>query len=78
MRIIKYIFLLILLFSIAITVFVATQKSEFKVQRSYIIKVPKSVVFVGTNNSIYACDYYVFLEYSARMSLSIISGSRVA
>ena len=40
--------------------------------------VPKSVVFVGTNNSIYACDYYVFLEYSARMSLSIISGSRVA
>lgn len=40
--------------------------------------VPKSVVFVGTNNSIYACDYYVFLEYSARMSLSIVSGSRVA
>jgi hypothetical protein len=40
--------------------------------------VPKSVVLVGTNNSMYAMDYYVFLEYGARMSLSIISGSRVA
>ena len=40
--------------------------------------VPKSVVLVGTNNSMYAMDYYVFLEYSARMQLSIISGSRVA
>jgi hypothetical protein len=40
--------------------------------------VPKSVVLVGTNNSIYACDYYVFLEYQSSMRLSIISGSRVA
>ena len=40
--------------------------------------VPKSVVLIGTNNSMYAMDYYVMLEYSARMSLSIISGSRVS
>ena len=40
--------------------------------------VPKSVVLVGTNNSLFAMDYYVFLEFSARMSLSIISGSRVS
>ena len=40
--------------------------------------VPKSVVLVGTNNSMYAIDYYVFLEYQSAFSLSIISGSRVA
>ena len=40
--------------------------------------VPKSVVLVGTNNHLLAMDYYVMLEYSARMSLSIISGSRVS
>jgi hypothetical protein len=40
--------------------------------------VPKSVVLVGTNNSMYACDYYVFLEYQSSFSLSIISGTRVA
>lgn len=39
--------------------------------------VPKSVVLVGTNNSLFACDYYVYLEYSSSMRLSIISGSRV-
>ena len=40
--------------------------------------VPKSVVLIGTNNSMYAMDCYVMLEYSAHMSLSIISGSRVS
>ena len=40
--------------------------------------VPKSVVLVGTNNSVLAMDYYVFLEYSAALKISAISGSRVA
>ena len=40
--------------------------------------VPKSVVLVGTNNSVYACDYYVFLQYGAELGLNIISGSRVS
>ena len=40
--------------------------------------VPKSVVLLGTNNHLLAMDYYVMLDYSARMSLSIISGSRVS
>jgi len=51
MRIIKYIFLLILLVTFAISIFVATQKGDFYVQRDSIIKHPKSTVFN------YAYDY---------------------
>ncbi len=40
--------------------------------------VPKSVVLVGTNNSLYAMDYYVFLEYQSSLSISVLSGSRVS
>jgi hypothetical protein len=40
--------------------------------------VPKSVVLIGTNNSMYAVDYYVFLTYGAELGLNIISGSRVS
>jgi hypothetical protein len=40
--------------------------------------VPKSVVLIGTNNSMYAVDYYVFLTYSAELGINIISGSRVS
>ena len=50
MRIIKYIFLLILLAVIAISVYVATQKGNFDVSRSTIIDVPKSVVFNYVND----------------------------
>ena len=50
MKILKYIFLLILLAFFALTVFVATQKGDFNVTRSIIIKSPKSTVFNYVND----------------------------
>lgn len=45
MRILKYIFLLLLLFSLAFVVFVATQPGEYKVTRSKEINVAKDILF---------------------------------
>ncbi|RTY82182.1 transcriptional regulator [Flavobacterium sp. ZB4P23] len=50
MRIIKYLFLLLLLSLVALSIFVATQKGEFTVQRSHIINSPKSTVFNFVND----------------------------
>ncbi|HMI08030.1 MAG TPA: SRPBCC family protein [Flavobacterium sp.] len=50
MRILKYIFLLILLAFFALSVFVATQKGDFAVERSKIIKSPKATVFNYIND----------------------------
>ncbi len=50
MRILKYIFLLILLATFALSVFIATQKGDFYVERSMIIKSPKSTVFNFAND----------------------------
>lgn len=45
MRILKYLFLLLLLFLVAVTVFVATQKDTYQIERSHFVKLPKSVVY---------------------------------
>lgn len=50
MRILKYIFLLILLALVGITVYVATQKGDFEVTRSSVIKTPKNAVFEYVND----------------------------
>ena len=50
MRILKYIFLLILLAFIGITVYVATQKGNFEISKSNIIKVQRSTVFDYIND----------------------------
>src|ERR1043165_2275616 len=50
MRILKYIFLLLLLAFFALSVFVATQKGNFEVERSKIIKSPKATVFNYVND----------------------------
>lgn len=50
MRILKYIFLLILLALFATSVFIATQKGNFDVTRTAIIKSPKSTVFNYVND----------------------------
>lgn len=50
MRIVKYIFLLILLAIIGVSVYVATQKGDFVIERSTVIKVPKEVVFNYVND----------------------------
>lgn len=50
MRILKYILLLALLAVIGLSVYVATQDSEYKVKRSKVIKAQKSVVFSYVND----------------------------
>ncbi|SCY00239.1 SRPBCC family protein [Flavobacterium caeni] len=50
MRILKYIFLLLLLGFFALSVFVATQKGDFEVERSMIIKSPRTTVFNYVND----------------------------
>lgn len=50
MRILKYIFLLILLALVGTTVYVATQKGDFNVTKSYVIKTPRSTVFDYVND----------------------------
>jgi len=50
MRILKYIFLLILLAFIGVTVYVATQKGDFQVSKSMVIHSPKSIVFDYVND----------------------------
>lgn len=39
--------------------------------------VPKSVQVIGTNNSIHACDYWVFVEYGVEVSVDLLTGARV-
>jgi len=51
MRILKYLFLLLLLSLVALSIFVATQKGEFTVEKSKIIHSPKSAVFNYVNDA---------------------------
>ncbi|SHF72954.1 effector-binding domain-containing protein [Flavobacterium segetis] len=50
MRILKYLFLLVLLSFVAVTIFIATQKGEYTVEKSKIINSPKSTVFNFVND----------------------------
>ena len=50
MRILKYLFLLLLLSLVASSIFVATQKGDFTVERSKVINSPKEVVFNYVND----------------------------
>lgn len=50
MRILKYIFLLILLALVGITVYVATQKGDFEVTKSSLIKTQRTTVFDYVND----------------------------
>lgn len=50
MKIIKYIFLLVLLALVGISVYIATQNGHYTIKRSTYIKVPKEVVFNYVND----------------------------
>ena len=50
MKIIKYIFLLILLALVGISVYIATQNGEYTIKRNTFIKVPKEIVFNYIND----------------------------
>lgn len=51
MRILKYLFLLLLLSLVALSIFIGTQKGEFIVKRSKLINSPKSAVFSYVNET---------------------------
>lgn len=57
MRILKYIFLLLLLFSLAFVVFVATQPGEYKVTRSKEINVAKDILFNFVSDTTATADW---------------------
>ncbi|MEC5166053.1 effector-binding domain-containing protein [Flavobacterium sp. PL11] len=59
MRILKYLFLLVLLSFVAATIFIATQKGEYTVEKSKIINSPKSNVYNFVN------DYRNWGDFSA-------------
>ncbi|MDN3672476.1 transcriptional regulator [Flavobacterium branchiarum] len=59
MRILKYIFLLLLLSLVSLTVFVATQKGDFTVERSKVIKTQRTPLFNFVN------DYRNWEEFSS-------------
>jgi hypothetical protein len=50
MRILKYIFLLLLLFLIGLTVFVTTQKGDFDITRSKVIKANRTTIYNFVND----------------------------
>ncbi len=50
MRILKYIFLLIVLFAVAVSVFVATQKGDFTVTKTRLINTPGNIAFAYVND----------------------------
>ncbi|TDD94192.1 SRPBCC family protein [Flavobacterium cellulosilyticum] len=72
MRILKYLFLLLLLSIVALSIFVATQKGNFTVERSKVINSPRHSVFNYVNdlknwgewNSIAVEDSLINLTYS--------------
>jgi len=51
MRILKYLFLLLLLSLVALAIFIATQKGDFTVERSKLINSPKATVYNYVNDS---------------------------
>lgn len=51
MRILKYLFLLLLLSMVTLSIFIATQKGDFIVEKSKIINSPKAVVFNYVNDN---------------------------
>ncbi|WP_164998697.1 SRPBCC family protein [Flavobacterium sp. 140616W15] len=59
MRILKYIFLLLLLSLVSLTVFVATQKGDFTVERSKVIKIQRAPLFNFVN------DYRNWADFSS-------------
>ncbi len=76
MRILKYLFLLLLLSFVALSIFIATQKGVFTVEKSKIIDSPRSSVFSYANdlknwkdwNSLAVEDSLINITYSNKTS----------
>ena len=70
MRILKYIFLLLLLSLVALTIFIATQKGDFTVERSHIIKAPKNTVYQFVNDLRNWEDFATWISKDAASNLA--------
>lgn len=68
MKILKYIFLLLLLLSVAFVVFVATQPSEYSISRSQEIKISKDIVFDFVSDSSSLSDWSPWQQNEAVFS----------
>ena len=76
MKILKYLFLLLLLLSVGGSVFIATQKSDFTTIKSIVIKTPKAAVYNYLNDTRNYKDWFIFdtnnssvtIEYSKNPS----------
>ena len=70
MKILKYIFLLLILLSVGGSVFIATQKSDFISVKSILIKTPKTAVYNYLNDNKNYKDWYVFDSKSIELQYS--------
>lgn len=69
MKILKYIFLLLLLTAIASTIFIATQKSNFSISKTTIINSKKAVVFNYVNDYKNWENWYVWENNNTNIKL---------
>ena len=70
MKILKYIFLLLILLSVGGSVFIATQKSDFTSVKSILIKTPKTAVYNYLNDNKNYKDWYVLDSESIELQYS--------
>ena len=70
MRILKYLFLLLLLSFVAFSIFVATQKGDYTVERSQIINSPKTNVFNFVNDYRNWEDFVSWAKEDAEMKFT--------
>jgi hypothetical protein len=69
MKILKYLFLLLLLLSVGGSVFIATQRSNFTTVKSIVIKTPKTAVYNYLNDNKNYKDWYVFDDDNSSIKL---------
>ncbi|MBW4360161.1 SRPBCC family protein [Flavobacterium taihuense] len=70
MRIIKYLFLLLLLSLVALTIYIATQKGNFTVKSSKVVNSPKATVFNYVNDFKNWGKFTTWITSDANMNLS--------
>jgi hypothetical protein len=70
MRIIKYLFLLLLLSLVALTIFIATQKGDYTVESSKVINSPKGTVFNYVNDYKNWQQFSSWIKETANIKLS--------
>lgn len=75
MKIVKYLLLLLLLLSVGGSVFIATQKSNYTLVKSIVIKTPKISVYNYLNDNKNYKDWYVFENDNSSIELKYSKNS---